>query len=498
MKTQLFTVVLLFSVVISSAFSQSHNKSNIPLVPDHPLIETFKLLEKGQNQLQYFKSTNQNFQINEIEAQLWTEDQWQSYLKTENIYQSGKRTERLEYFLAQPTSDWVLDSKVIYTYDGDNLTANIYQDISEGEPVLQERTLYTYQQLAGETFVQMVEYQTWASAEQGWVNEERSSVTIENGLLTEILDEIWEDDQWELYERTSFEELSGDIIETVQEYDSSLDEWINYEQYIYSEVSLAELYNSFIEFVDYIEDGRSYVFLELLPDYISYEWDDTEESWIATERQITGESTHFRNNATSARSILLEFYDEMSDEWVTSSDFVLGFAENGNPVSFSIFVEDEVLEGATDGLIHVYAEDYSYDENDLMEMILQYGNLFGFTFKQVNDELSLVGRILLTWGDVSTSAEQGGTAPFTFRLNSAYPNPFNPSTVVPFQLAASSNVTIQVYDMLGRNVSTLVNEFMPAGDHSVRFDGSGLSSGVYMIRMIAPGLQQTRSVTLLK
>jgi hypothetical protein len=65
-------------------------------------------------------------------------------------------------------------------------------------------------------------------------------------------------------------------------------------------------------------------------------------------------------------------------------------------------------------------------------------------------------------------------------------------------MATASDVNIQVFDMLGRNVATLVDEFRPAGEHTVRFDGSGLSSGVYMIKMVSPGLQQTRSVTLLK
>jgi len=115
----------------------------------------------------------------------------------------------------------------------------------------------------------------------------------------------------------------------------------------------------------------------------------------------------------------------------------------------------------------------------------------------VNDELPVVGRVLLTWGDVTTSVEPV-TNPVSFRLNQAYPNPFNPSTVIPFQMGAASVVKIQVFDMLGRNVATLVDDVMPAGNHTVRFDGSGLSSGVYMVRMVASGLQQTRSVTLIK
>jgi hypothetical protein len=64
-----------------------------------------------------------------------------------------------------------------------------------------------------------------------------------------------------------------------------------------------------------------------------------------------------------------------------------------------------------------------------------------------------------------------------------YPNPFNPATVVSVQLPAASTVWLAVYDMLGREMRTLVNEQKPAGLFTVQFDGSGLSSGVYLCRL---------------
>lgn len=497
MKTQLLTVVLLLSVVLSTAFAQSGTPTKTPAIPEHPLVKTLKLLDSGLNQPQALKSLNQNFQLNEIESQFWTDDEWLPYLKAENVYQSGKRVERLEYFLSQPGDPWELSSKSIYTYDGNNLTANILQEISEGETIAQERTLYTYQQIAGQTFLQGVEYQEWDSFEDEWINSDRSTILIENGKLSEVLNEIWLDGQWESYDRYFYEESEGDIIETTQMYDTFLDVWVNYEQYIYTDITVPELYNRLLEFVDYIEDGRTYFLMEMLPDYVSYEWDEVEESWIAFDRQITEVSSNLKNGATNANSIMTQFFNEDTEEWEVFLEYVIGYADNGNPVNFSLYITEETMDEESGSVVFNYSEDYNYDENNLLETILQYGNLFGEPFKQVNDELSLVGRTLLSWGDVSTSVDPR-TAPYTFRLNAAYPNPFNPSTVIPYQLAAASNVTIQVYDMLGRNVRTLVNDFMPAGDHTVRFDGSGLSSGVYMIRMAAPGLQQTRSVTLLK
>jgi len=88
--------------------------------------------------------------------------------------------------------------------------------------------------------------------------------------------------------------------------------------------------------------------------------------------------------------------------------------------------------------------------------------------------------------------------PRDFALGSAYPNPFNPSTVVPFELASAGPVQLAVYDVMGRRVSTLVNGAMSAGRHSLAWDASGLPSGVYMLRLTAGGKVMTGKVTLLK
>ncbi|MGB2867452.1 MAG: alpha-amylase family glycosyl hydrolase, partial [Bacteroidota bacterium] len=73
--------------------------------------------------------------------------------------------------------------------------------------------------------------------------------------------------------------------------------------------------------------------------------------------------------------------------------------------------------------------------------------------------------------------------PKSFALSQNYPNPFNPATTIRFQLPAAAFVSLKVYDMLGREVSTLVNGERPAGDYSVQWNGSGFSSGIYVMRM---------------
>jgi hypothetical protein len=87
---------------------------------------------------------------------------------------------------------------------------------------------------------------------------------------------------------------------------------------------------------------------------------------------------------------------------------------------------------------------------------------------------------------------------YSYNLAQNYPNPFNPSTVISFQLPQEVFVTLKIYDILGNEVTTLVNEVKPAGDHNMNFDASGLSNGVYIYSFSAGPYQQTRKMILLK
>jgi hypothetical protein len=98
---------------------------------------------------------------------------------------------------------------------------------------------------------------------------------------------------------------------------------------------------------------------------------------------------------------------------------------------------------------------------------------------------------------ISTSVEQLQTAQ-EFKLNQNYPNPFNPTTTISFVLPTASNVTLQVYTVTGQLVATLVNESRAAGEHSVNFNASNLSSGVYIYRITAGSFTQTQRMTLVK
>jgi hypothetical protein len=88
--------------------------------------------------------------------------------------------------------------------------------------------------------------------------------------------------------------------------------------------------------------------------------------------------------------------------------------------------------------------------------------------------------------------------PSSFRLHPCSPNPFNATTALSYQLSADSHVSLKIYDTAGRLVTTLVNGRREAGDHRVTFDGSHISSGIYLARLEAGGITQTQKSVLLK
>jgi len=88
--------------------------------------------------------------------------------------------------------------------------------------------------------------------------------------------------------------------------------------------------------------------------------------------------------------------------------------------------------------------------------------------------------------------------PSDFQLHQNYPNPFNPNTIINYQLPMEAEVSLKVYDILGNEAATLVNEKQNAGIYDAEFDGSGLASGVYFYRLEAGDFNQTKRMTLVK
>ena len=99
---------------------------------------------------------------------------------------------------------------------------------------------------------------------------------------------------------------------------------------------------------------------------------------------------------------------------------------------------------------------------------------------------------------LSVSIEENIEVPSESELIQNYPNPFNPTTVISFKLAESGLTSLKVYDILGREVSTLLNENMTSGTHKISFNASNLSSGIYIYQLTTETGSQSKRMTLIK
>jgi hypothetical protein len=108
-------------------------------------------------------------------------------------------------------------------------------------------------------------------------------------------------------------------------------------------------------------------------------------------------------------------------------------------------------------------------------------------------------RLVMNWPTGAlVPVESEEPKPLTYALSQNYPNPFNPTTFISYQLPVAKRVRLVVYDLLGREVSVLVEGMEEAGVHTVRFDGLNLSSGVYFCRLQAGDFIQIRKLALVK
>ena len=173
---------------------------------------------------------------------------------------------------------------------------------------------------------------------------------------------------------------------------------------------------------------------------------------------------------------------------------ILVYTQDGSGVSYAKFADDTVasdknkkgsgqrvdIGGTFDGLYmgDVVSDDAGYGANT------QHIHFVGFD--------SATGVIT----DVEPSVEEEGQAAFS--VDAAYPNPANPTTTIGFTLAEAGYVTVDIYNVAGQKVDTLVDDEMRAGKHSLVWNGSGFSAGVYFYTVKSGNFSKTMKVTLLK
>jgi hypothetical protein len=150
----------------------------------------------------------------------------------------------------------------------------------------------------------------------------------------------------------------------------------------------------------------------------------------------------------------------------------------------------------TTGEIYNYVGSNKTDPADLGIVTLRQGMGSPLAPALIIDELMISN----SWSTIITGvAKEEGTVPTDFSLNQNYPNPFNPTTQIAFSIPQTGNYALKIYDILGKEIETLVNnEQLSSGKYSVTFNAKNLASGTYIYRLTGNGVNMSNKMLLVK
>ena len=141
---------------------------------------------------------------------------------------------------------------------------------------------------------------------------------------------------------------------------------------------------------------------------------------------------------------------------------------------------------------------YTAPDSTVTDTLYSVGNSVNENGAPTLDQWNFGENFIIHVLDIPVNVEKGYQPPDGFILNQNYPNPFNPTTKLSFVICHQSFVELKVYDVLGNEVATLVNEEKPAGEYEVEFNAAGLASGIYLYKLETLNFTLTRKMLLLK
>ncbi|MBT8381717.1 MAG: T9SS type A sorting domain-containing protein [Ignavibacteria bacterium] len=185
----------------------------------------------------------------------------------------------------------------------------------------------------------------------------------------------------------------------------------------------------------------------------------------------------------------LTAYSGITKNWTT---------QQTNQVINAMHVGDEIAVGASVN----FAKYWAYSAYDDSYYELEPEGSIVSPFSMAGGKTAIVIRTTKVYafspGDVSPVIEDDNTRVNSYSLSQNYPNPFNPSTTIKWQQPETGNVTLKIYDLLGRELTTLINEELIAGKHETTFDASRFSSGIYFYQIKVKNYIKTKKMLLIK
>ncbi|HAW78630.1 MAG TPA: hypothetical protein DF712_10570 [Balneola sp.] len=204
---------------------------------------------------------------------------------------------------------------------------------------------------------------------------------------------------------------------------------------------------------------------------------------------------HCRDNGPITETdIYQNFKDEDNfvalglDTWNTSAGEVNTF-KNITGITYPLLLN------ARQTLVDYYGNSSAYDRSVVIDI---NGNVAYKGSSFVNNDYEDVNESIQDELALATSNEHKAELPNSILLKQNFPNPFNPTTTISYTLPEATNVSLNIYNMLGIHIISLQNGFKPAGEHSITFDASSMSSGLYIYKLSAGATTLTKRMTLIK
>ena len=428
---------------------------------------------------------------------------WDNYLRISNIFDSNGNL--LIYSQEIWLNDqWIILLKSTITYDLNGLAVQrlIQQNNANNQLTNSSLTTYTYDN----NYIVSVIVQIWQN--ENWVNNLRASY-INDSQGNHIIDteERWLNSAWENYQRFS-STYDGNFNLLTSLIEIWNDQWEN----------------SYRETNTY--DGNNNVLTSL-----NEKWDINFNNWVG----------EFRNTMSydASNNILQQTYEVYSfTEWTFTNRYTYSYDANENLLSnfYEAWLNEQwqayglysyIYDSHNNLLTSMYQlwnngqweniskQSYEYDSFDNL--------ITGYYYTWLNSSWtpsdgSLIFHdssnryfagygyeITVTYKNLISSVTNENETQIKYSLSQNYPNPFNPSTTIKYtfpnvnlRVTKGSRVQLKVYDVLGMEVATLVNEEKPAGSYEVNFNASQLSSGVYLYKLQAGSFRQTKKMILIK
>ncbi len=333
-----------------------------------------------------------------------------------------------------------------------------------------------------------------------WVTSYRGTNTYDsNGNRLMEIFENWENGNWSAVDRRTFKyDLQGNLLTSIAE-DCVNGIWQNRSQDTYSYDSLGVRRSLLVEnwvdvgWVNISKFTFEYSEIGNLLSSLVESWENGQ--WVKT---VFGKISY--NSFGNISTVLIEDYK--NGAWENSSLDTYSYDTNENLTTLLSENWD------SEGWVNYCRISYEYDSHNNRISGLCDGwdgtnwapgiGFLEIDFGMKDQSYGFLDHFISVEYKLITNVEKTESNPNDFVLSQNYPNPFNPTTTINFSLPNSEFVTLKVYDVLGREITSLVNEELNAGQHTKIFNANNLSSGVYFYKLQAGKFSETKKMMLVR